>query len=68
MLYSKFDGFISRILLVSPSGVYVGIVQHKNKDTFMKMESSKERNELRKKVLPVFKAEPKPSFYEEVEL
>ncbi len=67
-VFSKFEGFVSRTLLVSANGTYVGIVQHKNKDTFVKMESSRERNELRTRVLPIFEAEPKPSFYEVVEL
>lgn len=67
-IFSKFDGFVSRTLLVSANGSFAGIVQHRNKDTFMKMEGSKERNELRTKVLPIFEAEPKPSFYEVVEL
>ncbi len=68
LVFSKFDGFISRTLLISGEGTYAGIVQHKNRDTFMKMENSKERNELRAKVLPIFEAEPKPSFYEVVKL
>ncbi len=67
-VFSKFDGFISRTLLVSGSGEFAGLVQHRNKDTFMKMEGSKERNELRSKVLPIFEAEPRPSFFEVVEL
>ncbi len=67
-VFSKSEGFVSRTLLVSPDGSYVGIVQHRSKETFMKMEGSKERNELRMKVMPIFEAEPKPSFYEVVEL
>lgn len=67
-VFSKFDGFISRRLLISENGSFAGIVEHKSRETFMKMEGSKERNELRSKVLPIFEAEPKPSFYEVVEL
>ncbi len=67
-IFSKFDGFVSRTLLISANGSFAAIVQHKSKDTFMKMENSKERNELRNKVSPIFEAEPKPSFYEVVEL
>ncbi len=67
-VFSKFDGFISRRLLVSENGSFVGIVEHKSKDTFRKMEASKERNEMRSKVLPIFEAEPKYNFYEVVEL
>ena len=67
-VFSKFDGFISRTLLVSSSGQFAGIVQHKSRDTFMKMEASKERNEMRTKALAVFEAEPKASFYEVVDL
>ncbi len=53
-VFSKFDGYVSRTLLQSSNGQFAGIVQHRNKDTFMKMESSKERNEMRTKVLPIF--------------
>ncbi len=67
-VFSKFDGFISRRLLVSANGAYAGIVEHRTKETFLRMEGSKERNDLRMKVIPVFEAEPKPSFYEVVEL
>ncbi len=67
-VFSKFDGFISRILLVSSSGQFAGIVQHKNRDTFMKMEASKERSEMRAKALAVFDGEPKASFYEVMDL
>ncbi len=34
----------------------------------MRMEASKERNEMRAKALAVFEGEPKASFYEVVEL
>lgn len=67
-VFSKFDGFISRTLLVSNNGQFAGIVEHRNRDTFMKMEASKERNEMRAKALALFEADPKPSFYETVEL
>ncbi len=67
-VFSKFDGFISRTLLISANGAYAAIVKHRSKDTFMKMEASKERNELRAKVFPILEAEPKPSFYEVVDL
>ncbi len=67
-VFSKFDGFISRRLLVSANGVYAGIVEHRTNETFLRMEGSKERNDLRMKVIPFFEAEPKPSFYEVVEL
>ncbi len=66
-VFSKFDGFISRKLLVSANGSYAGIVEHRSRETFMRMEGSKERNELRMKVSPIFEAEPKPSFYEVVD-
>ncbi len=68
MVFSKFDGFVSRTLLVSSNGQFAGIVQHRNRDTFMKMEGSKERSEMRAKALAVFEGEPKASFYEVVEL
>ncbi len=67
-IFSKFDGFISRRLLLSGNGSYAGIVEHKTRETFMKMEDSKERNDLHAKVLPIFESEPKASFYEVVEL
>ncbi len=67
-VFSKFDGFVSRALLLSIEGKFAGLVMHKNRETFMKMEGSKERNELRAKVLPIFEAEPMPGFYEVVEL
>ncbi len=67
-VFSRFDGFVSRTLLVSSSGQFAGLVQHRSRDTFMKMEASKERNAMRTKALAVFEAEPKASFYEVVEL
>ncbi len=67
-VFSKSDGFISRTLLIAGNGSFAGLVMHRSRDTFMKMESSKERNELRAKALPLFESEPKPSFYEVVEL
>ncbi len=67
-VFSKFDGFIARTLLVSSSGQFAGIVQHESRDTFMKMEVSKERNEMRAKALAVFDGEPNASFYEVVDL
>ncbi len=67
-VFSKFDRFISRTLLVSSNGQFAGIVQHRSRDTFMKMEASKERSEMRAKTLDVFEGEPKASFYEVVDL
>ncbi len=67
-VFSKFDGFISRTLLVSSSGQFAGVVEHRSRDTFMRMEASKERNEMRAKAIAVFDGEPKASFYETVEL
>ena len=67
-VYKKFDGFISRRLLVSEEGRYAAIVEHRNKDTFMKMHTSKERNDLFAKVAQLYEGRPKPNFYEVVEL
>ena len=67
-VFSKFDGFISRRLLVSGKGSYVGIVEHRSKDSFMKMHTSKERADLHAKAAPMLDGEPKPSFYDVVEL
>ena len=67
-VYAKFEGFISRRLLISDKGGYAAIVEHKSKDTFMKMHTSKERNELFAKVAPLYEGRPKPNFYEVVEL
>lgn len=68
VIFSKFDGFVSRRLLVSARGSYSGLVEHQSKDTFMKMHTSKEQAELRAKAATMFDGEPKPSFYEVIAL
>ena len=45
-VYVRFDGFVSRRLLLSQDGNYTAIVEHRSKDTFMKMHKSKERRNL----------------------
>ncbi len=67
-IFSKFDGFVSRRLLVSAKGSYAGLVEHQSKETFLKMHNSKEQAELHAKAAPMFNGEPRPSFYEVVEL
>ncbi len=67
-IFSKFDGFVSRRLLVSGHGSYAGLVEHQSKETFFKMHNSKEQAELHGKAATMFDGEPKPSFYEVVEL
>ncbi len=67
-IFSKFDGFISRRLLVSSHGSYAGLVEHESKETFMKMHSSKEQGELHAKAATMMSGEPKAGFYEVVEL
>ncbi len=67
-IFSKFDGFVSRRLLVSAKGSYAGLVEHRSKDTFMKMHNSKERDELHAKAATILEGEPKAGLYEVVEL
>ena len=37
VVYAAFDGFISRRLLRSKEGAYVGLVEHESEETFMAM-------------------------------
>ncbi len=67
-VFSGFDGFVSRTLLVSEKGTYAAIVMHKSRDTFMKMRNSKEGTELRAIESSIFQDPPIPRFYETVEL
>jgi len=68
VVFSKFDGFVSRKLLLSDKGAYAAIVEHRSKDTFMKMRNSKEHAAIHAKGIAVMSGEPKPSFYTLVEL
>lgn len=63
-VYAKFDGFILRRLLHSENGSYAAIVEHRSKDTFMKMHKSRERDEIFTKIRPLITGSPRPSFYE----
>jgi len=67
-VYQGFEGFISRRLLQSEDGRYAAVVEHKSKDTFMRMHTSEERNDLFDKVEPILEGRPKPSFYNTVDL
>ncbi len=62
-LFSKFDGFISRRLLVTANGAYAAIVEHESEESFMRMHKSAQREEVHKKMMGLFEGEPKPSFY-----
>jgi antibiotic biosynthesis monooxygenase (ABM) superfamily enzyme len=68
MTFMKHDGFISRRLLVSEKGSYAAIVEHRTKDTFMKMHTSKEHEVLRAKGDLLMDGNPKPHFYDVVDL
>ncbi len=67
-IFSKFDGFVSRRLLISDKGAYAAIVEHRSKDTFMKMHNSKEHATIHANGTALMEGEPKPSFYSLVEL
>jgi len=66
--FMKYDGFISRRLLVSEKGSYAAIVEHRTRDTFMKMHTSKEHEVLRAKGDLLMDGNPKPHFYDVVDL
>lgn len=66
--YAKFDGFISRRLLLSENGKYATIVEHKSKDTFMKMHKSQERNDAFAKLRPLLEGVQIPHLYEVIEV
>jgi heme-degrading monooxygenase HmoA len=66
--FMKHDGFISRRLLVSDKGSYAAIVEHQSKGTFMKMHTSKEHEVLRAKGDILMDGNPKPHFYDVVDL
>ncbi len=67
-VFSKFEGFVSRKLLVSDTGAYAAIVEHQSKDTFMKMRNSREHAAIHAKGIALMDGEAKPSFYTLVEL
>ncbi len=62
-MYAKFDGFISRRLLKSKDGKYVGLVEHETEESFMKMHLSPERQKAWEKVESLLVASPTPTFY-----
>lgn len=62
-VYSSFDGFISRRLLVSNKGAYAGVVEHESEETFMAMHLSPERQQVWDRVAPLLEGPPKPTFY-----
>ncbi len=67
-VFSKFDGFVSRKLLVSEKGAYAAIIEHRSKDTFMKMRNNSEHATIHAKGIAMMDGEPKPSFYTIVDL
>ena len=62
-VYAAFDGFISRRLLRSKEGAYVGLVEHESEETFMAMHLSPERQKAWEKVEPLLQGSPIPTFY-----
>ncbi len=63
-VYANFNGFISRRLLKSTETEnYIGLVEHKNEETFMAMHHSEERQKAWAKVEPLLKGSPTPAFY-----
>ena len=66
--FMKYGGFIPRRLLLSDKGSYAAIVEHQSKETFMKMHTSKEREILRAKGNILMDGNPKPHFYDAVDL
>ncbi len=67
-IFSTFDGFISRRLLVSAQGSYAGLVEHQSKETFLKMHNSKEQAAWAVQAATMFDGAPKASLFEVVEL
>ncbi len=67
-IFSKFDGFISLRLLVSAQGSYAGLLEHRSKETFLKMHTSKEQAEWAAQAATMFDGVPKASLFEVVEL
>ena len=62
-VYANFAGFISRKLLKSKEGTYVGLVEHESEETFMAMHLSPERQKAWAKVEPLLQGSPTPTFY-----
>lgn len=66
--YEDHEGFISRKLLKPrENGNYVGVVEHKSYETFMKMHTSSDQAEARKRVDSLLEGDPTPKFYEVIE-
>jgi heme-degrading monooxygenase HmoA len=62
-VYASFAGFISRRLLRSKEGAYVGLVEHESEETFMAMHLSPERQKSWEKVESLLQGSPVPTFY-----
>lgn len=62
-VYAGFAGFISRRLLKSKDGTYVGLVEHETEETFMAMHLSPERQKAWERVEPLLQGSPTPTFY-----
>lgn len=65
-VHKKFDGFISRRLLITAKGdkKYVSLVEHESEKTFMAMHTSKERAEAFAKLKPLLEGSLSAKFFE----
>ncbi len=67
--FAKHKGFIKRQLLrPREGGNYAAIVEHESFATFQAMHTSPTQAEMNTRVQPLFDGEPKPEFFEVVEL
>lgn len=65
-VYKKFEGFISRRLLIYAKGEkkYVSLVEHESEKTFMAMHTSKERAEAYAKLKPLLEGSLSAKFFD----
>lgn len=69
LIYSKFDGLISRRLLKSTKdGRYTTLVEHESEKTFMIMHKSPERQYAWEQLKPLIEGTINPRFYEVVNI
>ncbi|BBX25137.1 antibiotic biosynthesis monooxygenase family protein [Mycolicibacterium alvei] len=65
--FSKYPGFISRVLLEpNQGGNYASVVMHESLETFLAMHNSEEHDVLRNEVDAYFEGDPRPEFYTKV--
>ncbi|MCL5291540.1 MAG: antibiotic biosynthesis monooxygenase [Actinobacteria bacterium] len=69
-VFEGFDGFVSRSLLKSTKEEekYIAILEFESEGAFMAMHMSKEHQEARAKVDPLFEGSPTPHFYEVISI